>query len=346
MPSKRKLERTIEEAPVPQGSQKFYCCRCGTAYSRQKGYFPVSHSPVYRGTGYLPVCSECVDEMYEIYRRKLGDDRRAMKRMCMKLDLYWHDDIYNMVEKSAGVMSRVRQYITKTNFVRYIDKTYDDTIDEEERLEAERNWSWQQDREKDDPDAGDQAEVPKDILLFWGPGYTPKMYQELEDRKSYWLSKYPDNTKLSIGEEALLRQICTMEIQINQDRAAGKPIDRSVKTLSGLVGDMSLRPDQQSSSIDASVEQTPFGVWIERWERKRPIPDADPELQDVDHIVKYISTWFLGHLCKMLGIKNTYCKLYEEEMERLRVERPQYADDDDETMFNDIFSSDAQGGGA
>lgn len=39
----------------------------------------------------------------------------------------------------------------------------------------------------------------------------------------------------------------------------------------------------------------------------------------------------------MLGIKNTYCKLYEDEMERLRVERPDLEDEDDEGAFNDIF---------
>jgi len=39
----------------------------------------------------------------------------------------------------------------------------------------------------------------------------------------------------------------------------------------------------------------------------------------------------------MLGIKNTYCKLYEEEMEKRRVERPDLDDEDDEGAFNEIF---------
>ncbi len=45
----------------------------------------------------------------------------------------------------------------------------------------------------------------------------------------------------------------------------------------------------------------------------------------------------LGHLCKMLGIKNTYCKLYEDEMARLRVERPDLEEEDDEGAFSEIF---------
>jgi hypothetical protein len=39
----------------------------------------------------------------------------------------------------------------------------------------------------------------------------------------------------------------------------------------------------------------------------------------------------------MLGIKNTYCKLYEDEMARLRVERPDLDEEDDEGAFNEIF---------
>lgn len=136
-PRRKKLEKTVDDSMTIQTSQKFYCCRCGTSYSRKKGYFPVSHSPMYRGSGFLPMCNDCVEDMYEQYRAMLGDDKAAMKRMCMKLDLYWNEDIYAMVERTAGVHSRVRNYIGKTNIIRYIDKTFDDTLDEEVLLEPE-----------------------------------------------------------------------------------------------------------------------------------------------------------------------------------------------------------------
>ena len=59
-----------------------------------------------------------------------------------------------------------------------------------------------------------------------------------------------------------------------------------------------------------------------------------------DGIVKYISIWFLGHLCKMLGIKNAYCKMYERELEKMRIENPELDEEDDETLFDDIFGGD------
>ena len=110
-PKYKRLEKKPGE-PASVSTQKFYCCRCGTAYSRQKGYFPVSHSPMYRGSGYLPMCSECVDDLYEQYRKDLGDDRAALRRVCMKMDLYWNDGLYDTVQRTAGVQSRIRSYIT------------------------------------------------------------------------------------------------------------------------------------------------------------------------------------------------------------------------------------------
>ena len=40
-PRRKKLEKTVDDSMTIQTSQKFYCCRCGTSYSRKKGYFPV-----------------------------------------------------------------------------------------------------------------------------------------------------------------------------------------------------------------------------------------------------------------------------------------------------------------
>lgn len=230
------------------------------------------------------------------------------------------------------------QYIAKINSVSYAGKSYDDTLSEEGTL-----WNFNQDIEDDsDYDNSDIAqeqalETPEEIIAFWGSGYSDEMYHELEQRRQYWMSKFPEGTELDVGTEALIRQICSLELDINRDRIAGKSVDKSVNALNNLLGSANLKPTQQKADGDSAQENTPFGVWIRRWETQRPVPDPDPELEDVDGIIRYISIWFLGHLCKMFGIKNTYCRLYEEEIAKMRVDRPEYEDEDDETLFNDIF---------
>lgn len=333
--ARKKLEKEVE--PKAPGNQKFYCCRCGMAYGRQKGFFPVSHSPMYRGSGYLPMCGECVDMLYDHYRRTLANDREAMRRMCMKLDLYWNDSIYDMVERTAGVSSRVKNYIGKTNIIRYIDKTFDDTLAEEaEKLKSQERADVFEFAPKEEEPVVEEVPIAQELLDFWGTGFSADFYDELERRYKEWTHELG---ALSANERALYKQICLLETTIYRDSAQGKAIDKNVNTLNTLLGSMNLKPSQAKEDADPTLETTPFGVWIRRWENEQPVPEPDPELQDVDGVVRYISIWFLGHLCKMLNIRNSYCKLYEDEIARMRIERPEYEDEDDETMFNDIFGN-------
>lgn len=336
-PKRKKLERTTESIQV--SNQKWYCHRCGTAFSRQKGYLPVSHSPMYRGSGYLPWCNNCIDEMYDNYREELGSDKAAMRRMCMKLDLYWDESIYEMVERTAGVQSRIRSYIGKTNIVRFIDKTFDDTIAKEDAEAAKT------------PQVCDanivggvelapeieQKDIPEDVRLFWGSGYSPDMYDELEERRHYWFGRYPAGYTFDVGEEALLKQICGLEVDINHDRAVGRSVEKNVNALNTLLGSANLKPAQKKDGVDAELEKMPLGVGIQKWENFRPLPETPKENQDVNGVVKNVTTWLLGHLCKMVGLRNSYCKLYEDEMAKLRVGRPEYDEEDDDTLLSDLF---------
>lgn len=319
------------------------CSKCGKSYGRRKGYFPVNYGLLYKGVGYVSVCKDCIDAMYNGYLSQCNNARDAVRQMCRKLDLYWSDKVYEIVERKNTTSTMMTSYIAKINTVSYSGKSYDDTLAEEGTL---WNWSAQPVVESEPAQSNTQTDdeemkIPEDVIAFWGDGYTPEMYTSLEQRRSYWMSRFPEDYELDIGTEAIIRQICSLELDINRDRAAGRAVDKSVNALNTLLGSASLKPTQKKADdTDSSIDKTPLGVWAQRLEYKRPIKEVDPELQDVDGIVRYISIWYLGHLCKMLGIKNTYCKLYEEEIAKMRVEHPEYEDEDDETLFNDIFCSD------
>lgn len=331
-------------------SARSVCGRCGIDYSRQKGYFPVSYAALHKGIKHTHICRDCIDALYEDYFAKCNDAKIAVRQMCRKLDLYWNETIFNQVAKKATVRSMMTEYIRKTATNKYAGKSYDDTLLEEGTL-------WSFDNSQGDTvdvtnatNIADEAEevpamsledygITEEVAAFWGPGYTPEMLVDLEQRRQYWMSRLPKEIDVDIGTEAIIRQLCSLELDINRDRAAGRSVDKNVNTLNTLLGSACLKPTQKKDDSDSSVDNTPFGVWIRRWENQRPIPEPDPELEDVDGIVRYISIWYFGHLCKMLGIKNTYCKLYEDELAKMRIERPEYDDEDDETMFNDIFGS-------
>lgn len=323
---------------IEMSSDTAICSRCGTKYSRRKGYFPVSYAVLHKGTGHIPICKDCIDTMYNTYLAQCKNAKDAVRQMCRKLDLYWSESVYEIVIRKSTTRTIMTQYIAKINTVTYAGRSYDDTLSEEGTL-------WDFNPEPDDSSYCEYSntsqveslETPEEIITFWGSGYSDEMYRELEERRQYWMSKFQEGIELDVGTEALIRQICALELDINRDRIAGKSVDKSVNALNNLLGSANLKPTQQKADGDSAQENTPFGVWIRKWETQRPIPAPDPELEDVDGIIRYISIWFFGHLCKMLGIKNAYCRLYEEEIAKMRVDRPEYEDEDDETLFNDIF---------
>jgi hypothetical protein len=350
----KKIKKAVSlDAKRAEQQGPFYCCRCGTSFGQRRNNFPVSHSHMYLGTGYLPFCRDCVDELYEIYFDRRRSKKEALRAVCMKLDIYWHPAIFEMANNGYESGSLVRRYIGKTNLYKYIGKTFDDTLAEEEAEQIERLRFPAQpsavsgdggDRATDNSlisDDPDTLSVAPDVIAFWGSGFQPSLYVELEQKYKAWTDGLGGD--VDPGAQAIYKQICILECTINKDLAAGRSIAQHENALNTLLGSAKLRPAQKTNTEDAELENMPFGVGIRRWENTRPIPEPDPEFQDVDGIVRYITVWFLGHLCKMLGIKNTYCKLYEEEMERLRVRAPEFEDEDDESLFNDIFGGDAGG---
>ena len=192
-----------------------------------------------------------------------------------------------------------------------------------------------------------QPDIPQEVIAFWGTGYSKEMYEQLEQRRKYYSSKFPDAFSDAggndIGSDVLMRQLCNLEVSISKDAAAGKSIDKSVNSLNTLIGSLNLKPAQKKSDeLDASIANTPLGVWLFRYENKRPLPEIDKSLQDVNRIKKYVFTW-LGHICKMCGVKNGYTRLYEDEINRLRVEKPEYEDEDDESLLIDAYSESQDG---
>ena len=324
------------------------CRKCGRAYGRLKGYFPASYADLYKGTGYLPYCWECINKMHTGYLTKYGDHAIATEQVCRKLDLYWSPEVYRIAAKRTNARSLLTNYFTRLTNAQYAGKCYEDTLREFGACmstfmleEPGRQEDVQQDDSVVEPfetyveDNSEPIEITNDIVSYWGPGYTAEMYQELERRLQFYRKQLGEDTKMDLGTETLLRQIAMMEIDINRARADGRSVEKMVTSLNALIS--SLKRPQKNAAADTATANTPFGVWIKRWEDERPLPEIDDSMKDVDGIARYVLTWVYGHLAHMLKIKNARAPLYEDAVARLRVEHPEYNDDDDETMLAGIY---------
>lgn len=282
--------------PIEVNSSTAICSMCGKSYGRRKGYFPVSYSPSYKGVGYVPICKSCIDIMYNQYLSQCNSQKSAVHQMCRKLDLYWNDKIYEMVEKKTTNRTIMTSYMAKLSSITYSGKSYDDTLIEEGMLWRSIEPMFDDGRDsRDESDSILPEKVDDEIIAFWGPGYTYTKYQQLEDRRKYWMSRLPQNgDDIDIGTEVIIKQLCSLELDINRDRAAGKPVDKSITALNTLLGSASLKPVQKKTEdTDSSIDKTPLGVWAQKLEKERPIKEVDPELRDVDGIIRYISIFSL-----------------------------------------------------
>lgn len=283
------------------------------------------------------MCNTCVDKLLVKYKDEFKDDKEAVKRICLKFDIYWNEDLFQSISRRSQRGTIVRAYISGSNLYKYNNKTYDDTIAEE----SEKNVDL---AAKILSDAQAEEKIDQKDIDFWGPGFTCQEYDLLNKKYQRWIGELPSDVDVTVGMETLYRQICMLEITINRNSMSGKPNEQAINQLNNLLGSVNAKPVQrkQEEAAEAPFDSLPFGVGIRMCENTRPIPKPLPQFDDVDNVVRYITVWFLGHLCKMLHIKNAYCKMYEDEINRLRVERPDLDGEDDETFFNDIFGDETQ----
>lgn len=314
------LQNKLIKTPPPT----YLCTMCGRMYEQQT-YFPQSISLLYKcNDGHITVCKDCVTELYNQYRDMFNSSKEAVRRVCEKFDIYYSDAIYEASIDEEKTKSPMLTYISKSIASKGGSRTYDDTHSDDVA------------DSKTILTISDNDPIPPETVAFWGEGYTASFYRAMQ--REYNRLCGGDDSVYQPAEIIMIKDICRLQATIEKESAEGRPIDKNVNALHTLLGAMNLKPAQQKdASEDGSAEMTPFGVWIRKIENTRPISEPLPEWKDVDGIVKYITVWFFGHLCKMLKINNRYAALYEEEVAKYSVNRPEYSEDEEDDMYDNIF---------
>ena len=300
----------------------YRCTRCGRDYKVQRGNFPYSQSSLNDGNNhYSPICYTCVDELFEHYSKVLGSETAALRRICSKLDMYFSLDVYAMTEKSSMDASRIGMYASKLGLKSFKGKTFDTTMDEE----------------RDGNEDELRFTVPKKVRKFFGEGFDNSDYEFLNDQYNDWVSRYECKTK---AQEDLFKDLSFAQLNVVKAQRNGdiKKVNECIAAKQTIMKSQAITPLQRNDS--ALGDQNTFGTLIKKWEDERPIPEPAEEWKDVDGIVHYITVYFLGHICRMFGLQNRYSRLYEQEMSKYRVERPEQEEDAEvtfETTFKDMM---------
>lgn len=323
-------------------------CMCCNKELNAKEFYD-SDSKFYQATGKVPYCKDCLEKFYQDYLKQytamgyLNPDRKVIERICMLLDLYYNDKIFDSAvsglakEIADGKDSTmVSMYFRRVKLYQYRDKSYDTTIAEKYNSARGANSTMSIYTDED----SDSMEIIAESQKLFGSGFENDDYIELYNQYCDWTARHECNTK---AQEEVFKNICLTQLQLSKAIKTGNigdAKDLSVQ-LQKWLDTGKLQPKQNSG--DAVSDAQTFGTLIDKWENTRPIPEIDEELRDVDKIGQYIDVFFRGHLSKMMNLKNAFSDRYDKFMKKYTVDKPEYnADENNEALFDAIFGHDLE----
>ena len=315
--------------------EKYKCFYCGKEYVETNYY--KSNSVFYKNIGKVPYCKQCVEKFYQQYFEKytnegcLTPERNAVKRLCMIFDIYFNEKAYsdaiNSAKKRNMNISPMSAYIKMIQLQQHKDKSYDNTVYDEEQENLAEGISY---------NASDDRKVDERTVRLFGAGFTDEDYEFLKEQYDDWTARHECKTK---AQEEVFKDICFNRLQNLKALRRGEDTKDITASFQKMLDSGKLQPKQNSG--DTTADNQTFGTLIDKWENTRPLPEIDEELKDVDKIGFYIDTFFKGHTCRMLNVKNAFSNLYSSMMKKFTVNKPEYNLDEDEydseINFDTIF---------
>lgn len=318
---------------------KVRCLRCDNEFDVGDMY--KTRSITFRGTGRIPYCKRCLGLLFDEYVEEYTNfgfrspRRKATERMCMLLDLYYNDEIFDTATKLMEKTSYkdkhfVEAYMNQSNMQQNLRKNYNTTVKEHYEESRLSGALYTEASEKSE----EEQEIIKKATRLFGRGYAEDDYLYLYDQYMDWTSRHECSTK---AQEEIFKRLSCLQLEILKATRKGESTTNLDKTYREYMDTGKIAPKQTSG--EAMSEAQTFGTLIDKWENTRPIPETEDDLKDVDKIGLLLDVFFKGHLAKMVGIKNGLSNQYDKYMEKYTVRKPEYRTDDNdyEPMFDAIF---------
>lgn len=318
-----KLTKTQRQPKVVSGEG--YCRKCQKTMRLNKFY--EATNPMLDSNKFMSICKDCANEIYNYYFTIYNNMEKALQLTCQDLD----------VRFSVKAMEQVQTHIEKLKSTGksadavfgYYKSKLSSLSRNNEGIDSFRfrdsdilNNSLPVINQNDFIDS--DFEVTEDSIRFWGINLDKHEHEYLSAKLEEYLNTYECDTPVM---EELLKQAAYESLEIRNKRQKKEDVSKNLKNLQEILGTANIKPNQETGAN--ATEQATLGLLIKKWETEEPVPEPDPEWKDVDGIGKLIRVFFLGHLCKIMGINNECSKEYEEEMEKLRVNLPDNTINDD-----------------
>ena len=254
------------------------CLCCGEEKNITDFY--KSNSPMFKLNGRLPICKQCMLEVYEENFQFYKDEEKALYKTLFSLDIYFDlKTSKRAIVDTYGTDKSILKYymsqiglkggnLTAKNspFKNIFDVVEEKEIDFElENLVME-----------DEPFL-----ITKEMIYKWGEGRDVKDYMFLENEYKTMCSTYGDKNPYSLSS---YEQIALNRLLLKKEWGKDRPDSRTIKDfnslISSLASDCKMKEAQVGNTEDDNAR---FSKFIERIEFNEPIL-SDARFDDYDNI--------------------------------------------------------------
>lgn len=321
--AKEDNKETKKKPTRSEATGKKKCTRCGS-YADVDADFLVSYSKMNKSSIRSSICKKCIAEVYEEYLAEYGDERKALFRLCMLLDVKYDSKVANSIIVKASNDNNVhvaRSYMGKMGLRQFRQKTFNDSDDiiniwsmSNEELDELVNNEDTYKMSKSDEERIKEEILTTEVIRRWGYGRTPQDYQFLEDRYSTLVEAYNSKNPTSLWDYQEL-SLLYLDLRNNRDNPT------NLKSINEQIGKIQDRNKLTLKQQDVDTDEASFGVFIQKIEEEEPCEDRLEEFEDVDGIFYYIKKWLVKPFAIARGLSQKEKDVvYSDEDENLAID--------------------------
>lgn len=288
-------------------NDKIFCTSCGSELAKTNFY--KSNSELYRYKNNLPICRDCLDDLYNKYYKEYDSEIKALFKLCLKLDSIFDRKLFDTSKEKHELKntSLPIYYFSKMGLNQYKGKTFldGDIID---------IWTKGKVIVETKEVEEDKFKVTKEMIQRWGKDKESEDYIYLEDRFNNMCDSYDTSNISNIWQyqEIALNYLQIQKLRILDDEKSIATAIKLMDSTSKMMNDCKMKATQIDDSEDDNIC---FGNFIREIEMNEPIPEPLPFFKDVDGFKKYITDWFIKPFARTLDLDNDNYKVKDDSEE-------------------------------
>lgn len=208
--------------PKKVAPKEYKCLCCGRSWETTQKFYTNKFSSILKANdGAVPICKDCVDELFENYTKKYNSVRKALMVIMHYLDMPFIRELYDDVRKSSvGTSFQIGIYIRRLNTRQYTRKDFSYSI-----MEGELNKTVDDtNAAKEDRWSDDEIQIRDEVIRICG--YDP--FSDFSNgARRFLFSDYAKYIDDDISDDAyLLSQIQQVVINNNLIRGYDRVLSR------------------------------------------------------------------------------------------------------------------------